>query len=84
MVIGKFHRNSTAAFNLAHALELPSRLPNVRPRAVIQRIADGIVADGVPVELCQLVFPVRIGVFIKPCAYSSADCARSIVVRSLA
>ncbi len=42
MVVGELHRNDVAAFNLAHALELPSGLPGVRPGTIIQRVANHI------------------------------------------
>ena len=58
MVILKLLRHTT----LAHLLELAAFLPGVRPRAIVQRIAYGVVGNRLPIVRCQLVLPVAIRV----------------------
>ena len=49
---------------LAHGSQLLPMLPGISPRSVIQRVANRVIRNAVPVEGCQLVTPrsVAIGV----------------------
>ena len=47
-----------------HLLQLPAVLPSVRPRSVMQRIANRIVANRISVDRRELVAPVRVTVFV--------------------
>ena len=49
---------------LLHLLQLPAVLPSVRPRPVIQRIANRIIANCAAVDRRELVAPVRVTVFV--------------------
>ena len=49
----------------AHALQLAARLPFIRPRAIVQRIAHSVVNNRDAVISSQLVLPVRVAVGIR-------------------
>ena len=49
-----------AAAALAHGRQLASMLPGIRPRAVVQGVAYGIVGDGFPVIRRQQVRPIGV------------------------
>lgn len=51
-----------AAAALAHGRQLTAMLPGIRPRAVGQGVAYGIVGDGLPVERRQQVRPIGVAV----------------------
>ena len=53
-----------AAAALAHGRQLTAVLPGVGPCAVGQRIAYGVVGDGLPIERRQQVRPIGIAVGI--------------------
>ena len=53
-----------AAAALAHRRQLAAMLPGIRPCAVGQRIAYGVVGDGLPIERRQQVRPIGIAVGI--------------------
>ena len=59
-VVHKFSRHA----RLLHLLQLPAVLPSVRPRPVVQRIANRIVANRAAVDRRELVAPVRVAVFV--------------------
>ena len=58
VIVGKLHRHT----RFAHLLELAAFLPGVRPRTVIERIADSVVSNRLPIVRRQLVLPVVIRV----------------------
>ena len=49
-----------AAAGLAHGRQLAAVLPGVGPCAVGQRVAYGVVGDGLPVICCQQVRPISV------------------------
>ena len=49
-----------AAAALAHGRQLTAMLPGIRPRAVVQGVAYGVVGDGLPIERRQQVRPIGI------------------------
>ena len=51
-----------AAAALAHGRQLTAMLPGIRPRAVVQGVAYGIVCDGLPVIRRQQVRPISVAV----------------------
>ena len=51
-----------AAPGLAHGRQLAAMLPGIRPRAVVQGIAYGVVGDGLPIERRQQVRPISVAV----------------------
>jgi hypothetical protein len=51
-----------AAAALAHRRQLAAMLPGIRPCAVGQRIAYGVVGDGLPIERRQQVRPIGVAV----------------------
>ena len=53
-----------AAAALAHGRQLTAMLPGIRPRAVVQGVAYGIVCDGLPVIRRQQVRPISVAVGI--------------------
>ena len=53
-----------AAAALAHGRQLTAVLPGVGPCAVGQRIAYGVVGDGLPIERRQQVRPISVAVGI--------------------
>ena len=53
-----------AAAGFAHGRQLAAVLPGIRPRAVVQGIAYGVVGDGLPVICCQQVRPIGVAVSI--------------------
>ena len=53
-----------AAAGLAHGRQLTAVLPGVGPCAVGQRIACGVVGDGLPIERRQQVRPISVAVGI--------------------
>ena len=53
-----------AAAGFAHGRQLAAVLPGIRPRAVVQGIAYGVVGDGLPVICCQQVRPISVAVGI--------------------
>ena len=55
-VVHKFSRHA----RLLHLLQLPAVLPSVRPRPVIQRIANCIIANCAAIDRRELVAPVRV------------------------
>ena len=59
-----------------HLLQLPTVLPSVRPRPVVQRIANRIIANCAAVDRRELVAPVRVTVGIG----NSFQRSRRIVV----
>ena len=68
---------------LAHLRELPSGLPVVRPRAVTQRIANGVVSNGLSVVCRQLVLPVAVAIRIGDCLQRRSQRARGVRVPHL-
>ncbi len=46
----------------AHTLQLPTLGPGVRPGAVVQRVANGVVGNGASIVDRQLVLPVGVAV----------------------
>ena len=58
-----------AAAALAHGRQLTAMLPGIRPRAVGQGVAYGIVGDGLPVERRQQVRPISVAVGIGAACY---------------
>ena len=59
-----FEGNGLSGF--AHRSQLLPMLPGISPRSVIQRVANRVIRNAVPVEGCQLVTPRR-GVAIGVC-----------------
>ena len=59
-VVHKFSRHA----RFLHLLQLPAVLPSVRPRPVVQRIANRIIANCAAVDRRELVAPVRVAVFV--------------------
>ena len=57
---------------LAHLLELAALLPGVRPSPIIERVANGVVGDRLPVIRGQLVLPVAVRVRIGNGVYRRA------------
>ena len=59
VIVGKLHRHT----RFAHLLELAALLPSIRPRAIVQRVANGIIGNRLPIVRRQFVLPVaaRIG-----------------------
>ena len=55
-VVHKFCRHA----RFLHLLQLPTVLPSVRPRPVVQRIANRIVANRAAVDRRELVAPCRV------------------------
>ena len=51
-----------AAAGFAHGRQLAAMLPGIRPCAVGQRIAYGVVGDGLPIERRQQVRPIGVAV----------------------
>ena len=49
-----------AAAGFAHGRQLAAVLPGIRPRAVVQGIAYGVVGDGLPVIYRQQVRPISV------------------------
>ena len=49
-----------AAAGFAHGRQLTAMLPGIRPRAVVQGVAYGVVGDGLPIERRQQVRPIGI------------------------
>ena len=58
-----------AAAALAHGRQLAAMLPGIRPRAVVQGVAYGVVGDGLPVERRQQVRPISVAVGIGAACY---------------
>ena len=53
-----------AAAGFAHGRQLAAMLPGIRPRAVVQGVAYGVVGDGLPVIRRQQVRPISVAVGI--------------------
>ena len=53
-----------AAAGFAHGRQLAAMLPGIRPRAVVQGVAYGVVGDGLPVIRRQQVRPIGVAVGI--------------------
>lgn len=49
----------------SHALELPPSLPLIRPRAVVERVTNGVVGNGLAIVSGQLVLPVAVAVSVR-------------------
>ena len=64
-----------AAAALAHGRQLTAVLPGVGPCAVGQRIAYGVVGDGLPIERRQQVRPISVAVGI------GAACCPDVAVK---
>ena len=47
-----------------HAFQHPPGFPSIRPAIVGQRVADGVVGDGMAIVARQLVLPVGVGIGI--------------------
>ena len=63
-----------AAAGFAHGRQLAAVLPGIRPRAVVQGIAYGVVGDGLPIERRQQVRPISVAVGIgAACCPDVAD-----------
>ena len=63
-----------AAAGFAHGRQLAAVLPGIRPRAVVQGIAYGVVGDGLPVICCQQVRPISVAVGVgAACGPDVAD-----------
>ena len=63
-----------AAAALAHGRQLAAMLPGIGPCAVGQRIAYGVVGDGLPIERRQQVRPISVAVGIgAACCPDVAD-----------
>ena len=63
-----------AAAGFAHGRQLAAVLPGIRPRAVVQGIAYGVVGDGLPVICCQQVRPISVAVGVgAACCPDVAD-----------
>ena len=63
-----------AAAALAHGRQLTAMLPGIRPRAVVQGVAYGVVGDGLPIICCQQVPPIGVAVGIgAACCPDVAD-----------
>ena len=63
-----------AAAGFAHGRQLTAVLPGIRPRAVVQGVAYGVVGDGFPVIRRQQVRPISVAVGIgAACCPDVAD-----------
>ena len=76
MVVLELHGHAA----LAHLLELAALLPGVRPRPIIERVANGVVGDRLPVIRRQLVLPVAVRVRIGNGVYRRAGRAGGVGV----
>ena len=59
-----------------HLLQLAAGLPRVRPRPIVQRVANRIVGDRLAIVTGQLVFPVAVAVDVGDRFNRRSDCAR--------
>ena len=80
VVIAELNRRS----RFAHLPQLSSRAPGVGPRAVVQRVADLVIGDALPVVARQLVLPVGVAVDIGHRLYGLAHFSRRIGIPRLA
>lgn len=48
-----------------YLLQLPARLPLVAPPAIVQRVANGVIRDGLAIVGCQLVLPITVRIRIQ-------------------
>ena len=63
-----------AAAGFAHGRQLTAMLPGIRPRAVVQGVAYGVVGDGLPIERRQQVRPISVAVGVgAACCPDVAD-----------
>ena len=69
---------------LAHLHKPPSGRPAIRPRAVVQRVTNGIVSNGLPIVRRQLVLPVAVAIRIGDCLQRRSQRARGVRVPHLA
>ena len=67
----------------AHLLQLAAGLPRVRPRPIVQRVANRIVGDRLAIVTGQLVFPVAVAVDVGDRFNRRSDCARGVSVFDL-
>ncbi len=60
---GIIHKGSgQTAVDLTHGCQLTAVLPGVCPRAVIQRVANGVIGDSCPIVRSQQILPVAVTV----------------------
>ena len=91
IIVGRTHQPSAILIRIRNTLvfclqsgQPAARFPVVRPRAVIQRVANGVVGNGLAIVRRQLVLPVAVRIAVRNRLQRGSQRARGIRVPHLA